>query len=149
MFYERLQTDFDGEVRRLAAALDVPLTAGKVSSLLVVSPVESGSLHWSLPLARVYGHVHSRLGMPATIFVPDLLAGQRPTFCMQLAALEKFSKFGARPSMTLRKGVVGDHVNHLTPQHWDRMDAVFAGRLGDLPELRPIWKWSGTITSKF
>eukprot|EP00035_Acanthoeca_spectabilis_P004166 m.99646 g.99646 ORF g.99646 m.99646 type:complete len:307 (-) comp12469_c0_seq4:3128-4048(-) len=89
VFYERLLVDFEGEIRRLARSLNVPLPPAK------------------------------------------------------LEALTKYCAFGARPFFTLRKGVSGDHVNYLTPVHWRRMDVYFARRLGDLPELQPLWESVG------
>lgn len=67
--------------------------------------------------------------------------GKYPT--PKLEALKKYCAFGARPFFTLRKGVSGDHVNYLTPVHWRRMDVYFARRLGDLPELQPLWESVG------
>jgi len=41
--------------------------------------------------------------------------------------------------VTTRKGVVGDYSNHLTEQHWARVDALFQEQLGEIDEFKPIF----------
>merc|ERR1719210_519834 len=62
-------------------------------------------------------------------------------------ALAKHVSFDAmldRQVMTMRKGVVGDYVGHLSPAHWQRMDELFDERLGDIAALRPLRANMGT-----
>jgi len=60
------------------------------------------------------------------------------------AKLEKLAEFVAfdnakeRGSMTTRKGVTRDYLNHLTPEHWARVDEVFAERMGGLEAFAPL-----------
>ena len=42
-----------------------------------------------------------------------------------------------RPELT-RKGVTKDYLNHLTPEHWARVDEVFAERMGGLEAFAPL-----------
>jgi len=44
-------------------------------------------------------------------------------------------------SLLLRKGVVGDYAQHLTPEHWTRMDRWFNERLGDASIAEPLKRW--------
>ena len=49
-----------------------------------------------------------------------------------LADFTAFDKAKQRGSMTTRKGVTRDYLNHLSAEHWARVDNVFAERMGDL-----------------
>jgi hypothetical protein len=91
-FYETLQTDFEGEVARIAEFLGVPLPRAKL----------------------------------------DALAGR----CAMEAAVE-------RGQMTARKGVVGDHQQHLTPARWAEVDVIFADRLGGVEQFAPLLPYMG------
>jgi hypothetical protein len=41
-------------------------------------------------------------------------------------------------SMLLRKGVIGDWVNHLTAEDWERFDKVYDERLGNIAIAKPM-----------
>ena len=51
---------------------------------------------------------------------------------------QRNNRFG---NVLMRKGIVGDHVNYLTPGHWQRMENIFEGRLGDVPLAQPLRRW--------
>ena len=61
-----------------------------------------------------------------------------PAKLEKLADFVAFDKAKERGSMTTRMGVTNDHVNHLTPKHWERMDAMFAEKMGDLDAFAPL-----------
>lgn len=41
----------------------------------------------------------------------------------------------------VRKGIVGDHVNHLDAQKWAAIDAISKKRLGNTPIFQPLIKF--------
>jgi hypothetical protein len=89
-FYEELKTNFEVEVRRLAAFLGVALPQAKLDAL--------------------EEHV-------------------------------SFDSMVGREVVTMRKGVVGDFAAHLTPRHWEEVDAAFEHRLGGIPALQKLKEW--------
>ena len=65
-----------------------------------------------------------------------------------MAAMKRYCAFGTQVRGTVRKGAVGDHVNYLSKAQRARMDRHCAARLGDLPELEPLWPWMGITQAK-
>jgi|EP01046_Picozoa_sp_COSAG06_P025337 hypothetical protein len=61
----------------------------------------------------------------------------------QLSQFVAFDSAKARGSMTARKGVTKDYLNHLTPAHWARADEVFAEKMGDLEAFAPLRPYMG------
>lgn len=60
-----------------------------------------------------------------------------------IASRASFEAMADRKVATIRKGVVGDHLEHLTPAHWSEMDRIFNERLGSLSQLRPLHSYTG------
>mmetsp|Transcript_81860 Transcript_81860/g.226880 ORF Transcript_81860/g.226880 Transcript_81860/m.226880 type:complete len:371 (-) Transcript_81860:130-1242(-) len=62
---------------------------------------------------------------------------------VKLDNMKDKARAASRPSsgITLRKGVVGDYRQHLTPAHWAQMDALFEERLGDVAIAKPLKRW--------
>jgi len=58
-----------------------------------------------------------------------------------LAQRVSFETMLATGVSSARKGMIGDHVNYLTPEHWARMDRLFRLRLADVPTLQPLAKY--------
>ena len=73
----------------------------------------------------------------------------RPSKPKLRAVMERvsFDAMRDRKVVTIRKGVVGDHLQHLTPRHWAKMDQLFRERLGDVDALRPLYRYMGIGTT--
>eukprot|EP00416_Gambierdiscus_australes_P018159 CAMPEP_0171072698 /NCGR_PEP_ID=MMETSP0766_2-20121228/11023_1 /TAXON_ID=439317 /ORGANISM="Gambierdiscus australes, Strain CAWD 149" /LENGTH=350 /DNA_ID=CAMNT_0011529307 /DNA_START=38 /DNA_END=1090 /DNA_ORIENTATION=- len=63
------------------------------------------------------------------------------------AVMERTSSAAMANRLQLRKGVVGDHMKHLTPRHWQQMDQWFAERLRGAEIAKPLAKYMGSLES--
>lgn len=98
-FYETLHSDFDSEIKRLAAFLGVTLTREKFATL------------------------KERVSFQA--MAGAKLSGGRQHF--------------VRKHFTIRKGVVGDHMNYLSAAHWARADELFRQQMLGVKEFHPLF----------
>lgn len=64
-----------------------------------------------------------------------------------IASRVSLEAMGERKVFTVRKGVVGDHMSHLTPTHWAEMDKLFWARLEGVQTLRPLHQYMGPSAS--